>query len=542
MTSRSSRTDRAPRDRRSAPTERRLERRRTAPWLAAAATVGLLGLAGCGGGDDPKPSAAATGDAAAAKTPQRGGTLRVALLGTPQDQLDAAKPAGDNMTQVRATLVYDRMATLDQDQRPQPILYTKAEHDPKGSVWTFTLDPRATFADGSPVTGRDVLASLKALAATDAAANLKMIDVERSRAAGRRVTFVLSRPVADLEHRFAASFFIVLPRGKGASTPDGLNGSGPYRVTAFRAGQRSVLERRKDYWGGEEKGMADRIELVAVTDPAARMRALRSGQVDLADDVSFIDARAARGGDDVVLHEAPAPFVYELILNGDRKPFDDVRVRQALRLAVDRPTLAKAATAGFGRAGNDLWGDGLPDFAHSIPQREQDLDEARRLLREAGKPKPSATIYAAEMAPGLVTGTRLLAEQAKAAGFDLQVRELPLDQYYAQIQKWSTWPAVAFSMGLSFPTMADFLHTDGAPFNLGWHEDGWDDRFHAAIATFDPAERQKRMEQVQRALWERGTDLVWGLAPKQIATTPKVAGLDRIGDYNYPDLTNVSVR
>lgn len=536
-----------------------LTRRRV---LAGSALLLASALAGCSGekaapstqapsteGAPPPNSPAGQSSAAGvvgsgsaaptASSGKRGGTLRAAVLATPQETLDASLPAADNITQVRNFLVYERLASLDEKQQVRRILYTDVQHSADGRSWTFTLDKRAAFADGSPVTGQDVLDSLNTLLPTEAAANLTMIDPKASTADGSSVTLALSYPVADLERRLAGSYFIVMKGGKGSADPGKMNGSGPYRVTGFRAGQRTELQRRKDYWAGDERGMADTIELIGVADPAARMRALKSGQVDLADDVSFVDAKAA--GDQQVIHQAPAPFVYELIMNGTLAPFDDVRVRQALRLAVDRQRLVDSVAVGYGKPGNDLWGAQLPGYATDIPQRTRDLEQAKKLLAQAGKPTVTATIYAAELAPGLVAGTRLLADQAKEAGFELTVQEMDPAQYYAQVQQWHTWPGVAFTMGLSFEQMADFLYLPQAPFNFGWDKPGWAERYNAALGEFDPAAKQKALDGLQRDLWESGPDLVWGLAPKLIATRPGVTGLEAIGDFNYPDLTDVAV-
>lgn len=507
--------------------------------MAVALTAGVaLTAAACGGESD---GASTTGaDLAAPPELVRGGTLRAAILGTPQETLNPLL-AADNLSQVRGRLVYEPLAVVDRDFNVVPVLYTEATPNDDATEWTYTLHPDAAFADGTPLRGTDVLATMGAMRGTEGVANLAMVDVERSRADADTVTFALSQPVAEFDRRIAQSFFIVLPDGRMSDRLEDQNGSGPYRVVTWRAGQRSVLERRDDYWGGDDRGMADRIELIAAPDPNARLRALTTDQVDVADDITFVDAARLADSDQVRVHRSPAPMTYDLMMNANMEPFDDARVRAALRLAIDRPALVAAVTAGTGQPGNDLWGDGQPAFAEGIPQREQDLDRARELLAEAGTPRVAFTAYTAEIVPGLVAGTRLLARQAEEAGFDIDVEELPPDQYYARIGEWRSWPAVAFSMGLSFTTMVDFLHTKNAPFNMGWLRPQWDRDLATTLGTLDPQERQEGYNALQQELWDEGTDLVWGLAPKHVAAAPEVAGIERLGEFDYPDLTNVTV-
>lgn len=490
-------------------------------------------LAACSSDDSTSPAGGPTG------APRRGGTLRMAYLSTPSDSIDPLM-ASDFLSNARLLQVYEKLALLGPDQQVRPLLYERADHNADGTEWTFVLKPGIRYADGREMTAADVLASLATQAQTGAGTSLTAIDLTRSHAVdARTVRLLLAEPTADLEYRFAAGYFTVMPDGRSADSADKLNGSGPYRVESFTAGQRSVLVRRPDYWGGEARGLLDRLELTAVPEPAARVNALLTGQIDWADNISFVDADTHRTNPKVVLHPTAVPDGLGWFLNATAPPFDDARVRLAFKLAVDREALVTATTFGLGRPGNDLWGDGLPWYATGLPQRTRDVERARSLLAEAGRDRVPVSILASPMGPGLVDASHMVVDQAKQAGFDVTVEEMPVDVFYADPSRYYNYAATTFSWTAAFPYMAQFLYLPDSTYNFGWKNDDWTRRFKAAGGLFDTAARQAAYDALQRELWESGPDLVWGLAPKQTATSPKVGGVDTIGDPTVPDLSGV---
>ena len=109
----------------------------------------------------------------------------------------------------------------------------------------------------------------------------------------------------------------------------------------------------------------------------------------------------------------------------DLDPFQDVRVRQAMRLIADRPALVEAAQAGFGVVGNDVFGYRQPDYNTDLPQRTQDIEQAKSLLKAAGKSDLRVTLYSSTVAPGMLESATAFAQQAKAAGVTVKVNNGP---------------------------------------------------------------------------------------------------------------------
>jgi peptide/nickel transport system substrate-binding protein len=501
----------------------------------ACAAVAAVSIAACGRSSSSTTAAHDTAGAA------RGATLSAAFVDTPQDTLDATK-AAEPLAYARSMLVYEQLAEFTQSFKVKPILYTKASHNAAGTEWTFTINPKAKFADGEEVEGSDVLASLASEAQLSPGEVLTMVNVKKSTAAGKEVHLVLDYPVADLPFYIASSDFLVLPKGKGATSAAQMNGSGPYKVQSFAAGERTVLVRRKGYWDGETRGLARKIVLIGVSDPAAGMRALTSHEVQLANDVDLATASGYRSNSSVVLNQSPAPAAMDLILNAKVAPFDNAKVRAAFRLAINRKQLAQVALSGFGKPGNDVWGAGYPGYDTSLPQRSQDITEAKALLAAAGDKHPAFTAYVSADSGPLAQGTLEIAQQVKAAGFDMTVKELPEAQYYGEAAQWTKWAANAFTMASSFQTIAPFFYMSYSPYYEGWGDSAFAGQFSTALATFDPSKAQSILDGLQKQLWTSGNDAIWGLAPIVIATNHDVVGMDDVGDWNYPDLTNVSVK
>jgi peptide/nickel transport system substrate-binding protein len=111
-------------------------------------------------------------------------------------------------------------------------------------------------------------------------------------------------------------------------------------------------------------------------------------------------------------------------------PFKDNRVREAFRLIVDRPALIEGALAGFGTPANDLWGHGLPFFAHDLPVRTRDVEKAKSLLKAAGQEGLKVTLYTSSIDAGFTEAATLFAQQALAAGVHVNVKLEPPSSYF----------------------------------------------------------------------------------------------------------------
>src|SRR5262249_7986342 len=147
----------------------------------------------------------------------------------------------------------------------------------------------------------------------------------------------------------------------------------------------------------------DTLTMIDLQDDTARTNAILGGNVDLVAEVPYASAPAVKANSGLNVITVPTGIWYPLVMNCMVKPCSDVRVRQALRLLADRPQMINATYLGNGRLGNDLYAiyDELL-YDHSIPQRVQDVEQAKSLLKAAGQENFNFVLNAAPLGAGAV--------------------------------------------------------------------------------------------------------------------------------------------
>jgi len=219
-------------------------------------------------------------------------------------------------------------------------------------------------------------------------------------------------------------------------------------------------------------------------------------------------------------------------------PFNDPRVRKAVRLAADRQALVDNALLGFGSVGADMVGKGLPGFAPGIKDRPRDVATARRLFAAAGI--KTLTLRAAELVPGMTAAAQLFAQQLAEAGVTLNVQTVPVQTYYADLATLATHPFQTFY----YTNRPAALHlaavtAKGAPFNvIGTGAEFWG-RLAAAQVLVDDADRAKAFESLQMEMYESGGDLLWGYQEALDASRPGIGGVREVA--SIPDFTHATL-
>lgn len=358
-----------------------------------------LFAAGCGGEPAPAPGGG-DGDGGGGGGGASGRTLVFARAGDSKFLDPAIVTDGESVkvvTNVFDTLVRFQPGTV----QLAPGLAERWEHSADGLTWTFHLR-EATFHDGTPVDAESVVFSF--LRQKDPAHPAHVGEfaywqdtfgaVDTVRAAGpRTVEIRLSEPFAPFEATMALfSMSIVSPtawasEGKG---PDGKFlysfkekpvGSGPFRFRSWNRDDTVVLEANPSYWGGAPK--TAKLVFKTIKDNAQRLVALESGQADLMDGLNPQDqARVAKSAD-LALEERPGLNIGYFAMNTQKAPFTDVRVRNAIALAIDKETIRRTAYDGVGEIAATPLPKGMPGWKE-IADRKKDVAKAKALLAEAG--------------------------------------------------------------------------------------------------------------------------------------------------------------
>jgi peptide/nickel transport system substrate-binding protein len=181
----------------------------------------------------------------------------------------------------------------------------------------------------------------------------------------------------------------------------------------------------------------------------------------------------------------------------DQPPFSDVRVRQAMRLLVDRPQLIASALDGYGSVGSDVSSPYDPGFDHAL-RREQDIGQAKFLLRQAGQQNLAVTLTTSAIATATVAQATVLAEQATAAGVTIRLQTVDPGVFFGP--RYLQWTFSQDYYGYN-PYLAQVAQSmlPRAPFNeTHEHDPHYISLYHAANATTDPSKRRQIAGEMQQ--------------------------------------------
>ncbi|MER6528147.1 ABC transporter substrate-binding protein [Streptomyces sp. NPDC001508] len=491
-------------------------------FLAAtgAASLGALALTGCG--DFGSEGSDAEGDG----TPKRGGRLRAAFAGGGASETLDPHLANLFADAARAKALYDKLADYGADLSAQPRLAEKWEPNKTLDRWQVTLR-KATFHDGKPVTAADVLHSYRRIADPKqtfrAKASLEPIDLDASRATGERgIEFVLKRPTAEFPNVLAAFGAYIVPEDASDFDKKPI-GSGPFRFVSFAPGRSAVFRRYDDYWEGAPH--LDELEFVVANEESARVNALLGGQVEYAHELNPTTARAYEGKGQIEIVRLRGSAMQAFCMKTDRAPFDDRRVREAFFLIADRKELVDGALSGAGLIGNDLFGKGYEYYADGLPQREQDLDKARALLKQAGAENLKVTLDTSAVAAGFTEAASIFRDQAKKAGVTVEVKMGSKDSYWADILDGGTLCCYRSGAMPIEAHISQRLLTDSTTNATQWKHKDFDALYQQAQSTRDKSERAAVYERMQRRLHTEGGFLVWGFADWILGTARQVKGV-----------------
>lgn len=470
---------------------------------------------------------AACGPAGTA-APRRGSTLRAVFTGGGAAESLDPFGGGSPVDFVRSDVLYDSLFVLRAGE-VAPALATSAEPAADARSFVVRLRQDVLWHDGSPFTAEDVAFSLRYMSSPDRPYPSQLsayLDVKGLKVRDRHTVEIPTlQPVGD-----PALFLAAFP-GKMVKEHAAGVGTGPYRVTAFEPGREARLARFERHWGGAAP--MDELVLISLTDPQAKVNAVASGQADYAGDIPFTAAKTGvPAGFEVRTAGVAARNAFGFVLNATREPFDDPRARKAVRLAVDRQALVDTVLLGYGTQGNDLLCAGAK-YHDGRPAPARDLDQARRLLREAGAEGRRITIRSAEWEIGYNASTQLLAEQLKEIGLDARPQIVSPPEFF-EMKAVAAANAVAFSAG-PVPLAVIYARLAAIP-ALAMPDKDFQALLAEGVGATGEAQRVRAWADLQEAMAERGNTIVWGQADVLSLARRNVGGIEVRDQPKYPYL------
>ncbi|MEO3471850.1 ABC transporter substrate-binding protein [Roseomonas sp. CAU 1739] len=430
-----------------------------------------------------------------------------------------------------AYLVYDTLFAVNDRWEPTPQMVERWTRSADGSDWTFTLREGLAFHDGSPVTAQDCTASIRRWGARDSLGAFLIAATESLEPVdARSFRLKLSRPfglVLEALAKPGAMVPMIMPK-RLAETPPARPvtepmGSGPYRFVAgeYRPGERIVLARNAAYvprgeasvWAsGAKRPTFERIELIAMPDVSTQVSALNTGEVDYLERVPA-DVLPALERNRAVKVQVVSPFGYQGILrfNHTQAPFDDVRVRRAVMLAVQQSDYMAAVSGrpDFARECRSMYGCGTPYETSAGMPAATDFEAARRAVLDSGADlsKPIGILHPAD-APGIAALGLVSQDLLTRLGFKVDLMTMDLNTFFgrrARPEGWHIFHTTNTVPDMQTPLQNAYLNGAGARGFVGWPAlDSVEAGRAAFAAAADEPARKAAAEQVHRAAAEAG--------------------------------------
>ncbi|HEX4011192.1 MAG TPA: ABC transporter substrate-binding protein [Solirubrobacteraceae bacterium] len=499
--------------------------------IAGAGVLSAGGLiAACGGssGGSSNPSAgAASGSKPTTGSIKTGGSLSVgATGGGAKDTIDAHLPTADTDI-MRCWNLYEPLAVRTPDFATLEMMVAEsieAEHG-KTDSWLVKIRPGIEFHNGKTVTADDVVFSLQRILDPKdpkvGAASIGYVDLKGVKAlSSSQVRIPLKFANAGFLDDIGQYFNAIVPVGYDPTKPVG---TGAFMYESFTPGQQSVFKKFPNYWQ-QGRPYVDTLTIIDFTDDTARVNALLGGQVQAIDNlptgqIAQVESNSALKV--LISHTGQwQPFTMRV----DQAPFSDVRVRQAMRLIVNRPQMVEQVLSGQGRIANDMYSPFDPSYDTSLPQRAQDLEQAKSLLKQAGHAGLTVQLTTAPVFQGVVQAAEVFAQQATGAGVNVKLQKLDTGTFYGpNYLKW-TFAQDFWATREYLPQVAQGSLPD-SPFNeTHWADPTFIKLINQARATLDESKRNEILRQAQTIEYNTGGYIIPYFSNQIDAYSSKLTG------------------
>ncbi len=373
--------------------------------FAAALALALL-LAGCGNGDadgSAAPGASTEPSQSAGADGRKVFRFGQAPYG---DTLDMQISTGSASAAI-ADEITESLLRFDDDNNEEVVLLTDFPTvSEDGTVYSFELKQGVKFTNGTELTARDVKFTFERMftPATGAKSfsyfNMivgakDMLDGKATELAGIEIqddyhfTITLEYAFAPFVKNLGTSYADIFPEDACTQAGDSwgidanLVGTGPYKFQSNDPNTEAVLVKNEDYHGGEVK--LDEIHVIYYSDTTTKLLAYENGDIDACDLPAAQLSQYKDAYSDQITAYYPLGTCF-LSLNLDIAPMNDVRVRQAISLAVNREELVEYVLDGAGIPATTYLNPSIPGHDDSLPVYEYNVERARQLLAEAGYP------------------------------------------------------------------------------------------------------------------------------------------------------------
>ena len=401
-----------------------------------------------------------------------GSVIRMAFAVQPAT-LDPQKMRVGGLEYNAAAYCFSRLTTQDAQLQVQPDLATSWEASEDLQTWTFHLRPGVKFHNGKPLDASDVVFTFRRILDKEVGSVLRVnFSIVNNIEAVDPLTvkFTLSTPYADFAAATAAYQALIVSENMMDTLTTHPIGTGPFRFVEYRPGDQMVLERNPDYFL-PGLPILDRAILRIIPEFTTSVAALESGAVDVVFDLPPEQIDKLKRSTVAHVDEVQAGRWQGIIWNCEMKPFDDPRVRRAFSKLVDKPAFTEIAMFGHATPTLTPIPPFHPYFRKNITIGGADIAGAKKLLAEAGIPQGfTIEMYVPGANPPRERLATAFRDSAKQAGINVQLRIVPPDKFFAEMEGKVPFAADGF-YGRATPDLMlyPWYHSSGSWNNTLWH-------------------------------------------------------------------------
>lgn len=457
----------------------------------------------------------------AASQAAAGGTL---IWGRGGDSVNLDLAQATDGESIKAGIqIFENLVIFGKDSmNVEPQLAESWSISDDGLTWTFKLRRGVTFHDGTPFNAQAVYDSFARVIDPKHPfhsygkwryLSLSLGQVDKINILDDyTIALVTKKPYAPLLNNLALWLCPILSPKAMAEYKDQIGrhpvGTGPFTFVKWVKDDQIILQRNDNYWG--DKAKVDKIILKSIPEPSARLMALQSGTIDIADDLDPDSINLLKSNPQITVIERPSVNVGYLALNTQKPALKDVRVRQAINHAIDKDTLIKTIFQGLAIPAKNPFAPSIWSYNDAIQPYDYNPEKAKQLLAQAKfDTNQELTLWAMPVSraymPEPVKTAELIQAYLAAVGIQAKIVQMDWGTYLKKTSNgehdmcmlgWLGGNADPdnFLYGL---LSADTAKTPGASNVALWKNQEFTDLCLQAQKTFDKAERTKLYEKAQ---------------------------------------------
>ncbi|SEC14003.1 glutathione ABC transporter substrate-binding protein [Paenibacillus sp. GP183] len=426
----------------------------------------------------------------------------------------------DTLSGSAQATMFEGLLGFDKDMKMIPVLAESYEASADAKVFTFKLRKGVKFHDGTPFNADAAKANFDRVSNPDNKLkrySLFALIVKTEAVDEYTFRVTLKEPFGAMLNNFAhPAARIISPKALATYGKDVSKhpiGTGPFKFVEWDPSDHLMVEKNPDYW---QKGLpkVDGIKFKPVPENGSRVAMLQTGEVDFIYPFPSDQAQAISGKDGIVVENKPSIIARYVAMNTTKKPFNDVRVRQAINYAINKEAFLKVVFRGYGSVLDSIIPPGLQFYSKQTPYA-YNLEKAKQLLKEAGYENGFETqIWGANNSTAM-KAMEFLQQQLAQVG--IKVKVVPMESGTLSSKIWNVkdpkdaeielyYGGWSSSTGDADWGIRPLLAGESVPpksYNTAYYtNEKADQLISAGLNTADPEKRKATYAEVQKMIWQ----------------------------------------